>query len=112
MDSISLYRSSSKSIIQTSALLNKMIDDSRPTLITGDFNICLTKEPKNMVSKVLQKKGFIKLIDEATHILGGHIDHAYWRDPTGVSRRPEVELYCPYYSDHDCLLITFEEVCA
>ena len=85
-----------------------MIDDSKPTLITGDFNICLSNEPRNMITKLLLKKGFQKLIDEATHILGGHIDHAYWRDPTGVIKTPEVETYSPYYSDHDAILITLE----
>ena len=110
IDSISIYRSSKKSLIQTSAAINKMIDDSRPTLITGDFNICLANEPKNMITRILEKKGFTKLIDNATHILGGHIDHAYWRDPSGLIERPEVETYCPYYSDHDALLITLISV--
>ena len=110
IDSISIYRSSTKSLIQASAAINKMIDDSRPTLITGDLNICLANEPKNMITRILEKKGFLKLIDEATHIQGGHIDHAYWRDPSGLVGRPEVETYSPYYSDHDAILITFKEV--
>ena len=110
IDSISIYRSSSKSLIQSSAAIAKMIDNSRPTLVTGDLNICLTNEPKNMITKILIKNGFSKLIDEATHILGGHIDHAYWKDPTGLIMRPKVETYSPYYSDHDAILITFQQV--
>ena len=110
IDSISIYRSSHKSLIQASAAINQMIDDSRPTLITGDFNICLANEPRNMITRILEKKGFATLIDEATHIKGGHIDHAYWRDPSGLIGRPEVETYSPYYSDHDAILITFIKV--
>ena len=110
IDSISIYRSSSRSIIQSSATISKMIDRSRPTLITGDLNICLANEPNNMVTRILMKDGFSKLIDEATHILGGHIDHAYWKDPTGLIKKPEVETYSPYYSDHDAILITFKQV--
>ena len=110
IDSISIYRSSSKSLIQSSAAITKMIDESKPTLITGDLNICLANEPNNMITKILMKNGFLKLIDEATHILGGHIDHAYWKDPTGLIKKPEVETYSPYYSDHDAILITFNQV--
>ena len=42
-------------------------------------------------------------------LLGGHIDHAYWRDPTHLMRDPTLELYCPYYSDHDAILITIHK---
>ena len=39
-------------------------------------------------------------------ILGGHIDHTYWRDPNQLMEDPTLELYSPYYSDHDAILIT------
>ena len=84
----------------------KMIDPSRPTLITGDFNVCLLKHPKNIITKTLANLGYKQLMQEATHVLGGHIDHAYWRDPTGEMGEPVIEMYSPYYSDHDALLIS------
>ena len=88
--------------------LVKMIDHSRPTLITGDFNVCLLRHPKNIITKSLEKLGYRQLIKEATHVLGGHIDHVYWRDPTDEMEDPWIEMYTPYYSDHDALLISIE----
>ena len=125
LDSISLYRSNSKSLTETSESIAKMIDLSKATLITGDFNVCLMKNPTNIITTSLQKLGFKQLICEATHnlgnffiyyvrilfvkyLLGGHIDHAYWRDPSNLMMDPILELYSPYYSDHDSILITID----
>ena len=70
LDSISLYRSNSKSLTETSATIMKMIDLSKATLITGDLNICLIKNPSNIITTTLEGLGFKQLIDKATHILG------------------------------------------
>ena len=54
-------------------------------------------------------QGFQQLVKEATHIRGGHINHAYFRDTSSRSfEAPVVERYSPYYSDHDaiCLVLT------
>ena len=80
------------------------------TLITGDFNLCLKKNPRNFVTKRLQDTGFIQLVTEATHIEGGWIDHAYWMDSARKWKTPTLERYSPYYSDHDVLLITLEKL--
>ena len=45
------------------------------------------------------------MIKEVTHIRGGHIDHVYWKDEHSVWKDLNLELYCPYYSDHDASLI-------
>ena len=99
-----------------------MIDLSKATLITGDFNVCVLQNPSNIITTSLKRLGFKQLVEEATHILGsisfstyhkfpylflgGHIDHAYWRDPINLMKDPTLELYSPYYSDHDAILIT------
>ena len=75
IDSISVYRSSNHSIPDTSETLKQVIEVGRPTLITGDFNICSAKNPTNGITESLTKIGFRKMIDRATHIQGGHIDH-------------------------------------
>ena len=106
IDVISLYRSNGKSHRETLNSLMRIIDPARPTLITGDFNVCLLKHPKNIITKTLSKFGYKQLMKVATHVLGGHIDHAYWRDPTGEIEEPLIEMYSPYYSDHDALLIS------
>ena len=86
--------------------MKSTIKAERPTLITGDFNLCYAKNPSNSITRELQRIGFEQLVTTATHIRGGHIDHAYWRDPDSLWRRPELEIYSPYYSDHDALMIT------
>ena len=81
----------------------------KATLITGDFNLCLKKNPRNFITKRLQEMGFFQLVTEATHIKGGWIDHAYWMDPNKKWKNPVMEYYCPYYSDHDMLLISLNK---
>ena len=103
-----IYRSSDSKVEDLIDHLIDLIEVNQTTLITGDLNICKVKEPKNKVTTLLTRMGFKELIDEATHIQGGHIDHTYWIDPDGRWQSPSVERYSPYYSDHDGLLITLK----
>ena len=109
IESISIYRSSSMSLKDTSNALKKMININKPTLITGDMNTCFKQNRNNSITKTLEEVGFIQLVQEATQIEGGHIDHVYWLDRTGKWKTPDVERYSPYYSDHDALLVTLKE---
>ena len=94
-----------------------MIDDSddQAILVSGDFNICTMDNPNNPVTRALKDIGFHLLVDVATHIQGGHIDHLYWRgDLAGVWRKPsletsQIERYSPYYTDHDAWLVTLQQ---
>ena len=86
--------------------LNSLIDVDKPTLITGDFNVCTLKDQDNGITSNLKKWRFSLMTHEATHIQGGHIDHVYWRDTTKQWMKPKVERYSPYWSDHDALLVT------
>ena len=65
------------------------------TLITGDLNLCMKKNPRNFVMKRYKDIGFIQLVLEATHIEGGWIDHAYWMDSAKRWKTPELERYSP-----------------
>ena len=87
--------------------LTKIIEDGRPTLITGDINACFIENFNNRLIQGLLSLGFNQLVHEGTHIQGRHIDHAYLLDPTG-KLNSVVERYSPYYSDHDgiCILVT------
>ena len=109
IDSISVYRSNSHSIKEVCEVFNYLIDVQKPTLISGDFNICSKKNPKNVVTASLIEKGFKMLIERPTHIEGGHIDHVYWLDRIGRFEIPIVEYYSPYWTDHDALLVTIIE---
>ena len=83
-----------------------MMTEGKPLLITGDFNICFQTISNNRMSRGLYKNGFRQLVTEATHLRGGHIDHAFWKDENDVWKNPELKRYSPYYSDHDASCIT------
>ena len=108
MDSIHVYRSSDGSIPDTLAALQQMISADRPTLISGDFNLCYRTNATNTLTSQLLMDGFEQLVTEATQIMGGLIDHLYWRDSSSEARFewPTVERKSPYYSDHDTLMVT------
>ena len=76
------------------------------TLITGDMNLCLKKQPRNEMTKRLLDKGFSQLVTNATYI---QRDHVYWLDMTKKWKKPVVERYSVLYSDHDILLITLNK---
>ena len=103
-----IYRSSDSRVEGLIDHLLDLVEVDKPTLITGDLNICNMKEPQNRLTMLLTRMGFKLLVNEATHIQGGHIDHAYWIDPAGGWQTPSIERYSPYYSDHDGLLITLK----
>ena len=86
-----------------------MIDQDKPTLVSGDFNVCLRKNPSNEITKRLIEQGFEQLVTTATHVEGGLIDHVYWLDKGNTWEPPTLEQYCPYYSDHDALLVTLRK---
>ena len=104
--SLNVYRSAGYCLANTFAKIEGMIDNRKPALITGDFNVCLQKNPRNELMRKMEEIGFSQLVDRATHVEGGHIDHVYWRDELGDWTDPLLEMYSPYYSDHDGLLVT------
>ena len=107
IDIINVYRSSKGNSAELLTRLIDMITARKPTLITGDFNICFMNHSGNRMSKGLSKgERFQQLMREPTHILGGHIDHIYWRFDDHLWMDPVVERYSPYYSDHDASCIT------
>ena len=106
LDSLNVYRSAGTPLEDTLSKIKAIIVPHKATLITGDFNVCLNKNPNNDLTKKMKEIGFEQLVDRATHVEGGHIDHVYWRDLPGVWMDPNLEIYSPYYSDHDGLLIT------
>ena len=103
------YRSSSYSILEVRDALTSIVDVGKPTLITGDFNLCSKKNENNAIMVSLIQRGFQKIIDRPTHIQGGHIDHVYWLDKNARFNLPTVEFYSPYWTDHDALLMTITE---
>ena len=95
-------------MVETSQCLEFLVDCAKPTLVTGDFNVCFNLNRNNSITNNLEKLGFKQLIRKATQIMGGLIDHAYWIDKPQIWDSPVIDSYSPYYSDHDILLITLK----
>ena len=107
LDVITVYRSSRGSIVVLKNELKQLVENKeKAILITGDFNICYKSNRNNEISKELEDNGFQQLMQDATHIQGGHIDHVYWRTGNKMWTTPIIERHSPYYSDHDASLVT------
>ena len=85
-----------------------MISRNDAVLIVGDFNICNNKKKNNAIRTTLLDKRFKLLVEESTQIMGGFIDHAYWKGDEELWETPCLERYSPYYSDHDALCISLK----
>ena len=106
---INVYRSSKGNSVELLEKIVEMLTPNMSTLITGDFNICYSRNPRNRMSKGIENNGFKQLVKEPTHILGGHIDHVYWKTSDKNWDDPIIERYSAYYSDHDALCITLQK---
>ena len=71
--------------------------------------MCFIDNRGSRTTKFLLENGFKQLVNEATHIDGGHIDHAYFK--TECSIKASMHIYSPYYTskDHDALCIAMDE---
>ena len=108
LDVLCLYRSQIGSSSKVLEDIQRLLNDSRRTLVVGDFNICYDENFRNPLIQGLLAAGFQQLVHEPTHLGGRKIDHAYIRDPT-KRLKLFVDRYSPYYSDHDAISITLIE---
>jgi exonuclease III len=106
IDSIHVYRSAKGSQLDVQESLKELLEPGKVTVITGDFNVCLDREPRNLITAFLLEQGFQQLVTSPTHVAGGRIDHVYIRDPGSQLANSHLTTYSPYYSDHDALCIT------
>ena len=103
--SINIYRSADGNTADILENLRALENKEKANIITGDLNICALKERKGPVITVLTEQGYKLLTKESTHIKGRQIDHAYTKNATA-----SLDLYTPYYSDHDALCVTIDKV--
>ena len=68
LDIIGVYSSPNGDPGKLVEKLKLLIDITKPTVVLGDFNICLLKNKKNPVTQFLENVGFNQLVKEATHI--------------------------------------------
>ena len=105
---LSVYRSNNGNVGLLIESLLSLVKDEKSVLILGDFNICNEKKPNNIVKITMTKNRFKLLTQDSTHICGGHIDHAYWKDAHDEWKEPFLYRHGAYYSDHDALCVTLE----
>ena len=109
LDLIVVYRAPNGNDTVLRDHLRSLIDLNRFTLVCGDFNMCYIDNRKSRTTTFLLDNGFQQLVQDATHIDGGHIDHAYVRSQDNV--QVSTDIYSPYYTakDHDAVLITIND---
>ena len=106
VDVIGVYRSqdgNTKCLIEK---LGAIIDETKTTVIGGDINICVLSSPNNSITKQMRNKGFTQLVNKATHIEGGLIDHVYLKTNMDCQYSWRIEDFPKYYSDHDSIGLT------
>lgn len=107
MDVINIYRSPNQEYQGRFQDFVKVLTKSitrHATLICGDFNVDLRKNPNNLLSQTLRKEGFTQIVKEPTNIHGSTIDHVYVRGKNCAS----YFLHYPYYTDHEAVCVTLE----
>ena len=107
IDVINVYRSQGADNKEMIEDLKSIIDTKKTSIIAGDFNLCFSSHRANSVTKFLEEQGFTQHISNATHLMGGHIDHVYSNHDPNIYD-VNVLMYSPYYTcqDHDALFIT------
>ena len=103
-DIIAVYRSEDGSLDGLVSRLLEILDLSKSSVVVGDINICNRKRPNNILKTSLEELGFTESIRQATHVDGGHLDHAYILN-VGNFEETSIHLVPKYYSDHDALCI-------
>ena len=111
IDIVSVYRSSGGDTKELVDLLKQIIDMDKTTIVAGDFNLCFIDQSSNCVSKFLEDHGFSQHVTEASHLMGGHIDHVYSNHDPKVFD-VNTMMFSPYYTckDHDAVFITVRRV--
>ena len=107
---ITIYRSNDGSLGKLIRKLQVLIDTSKSTLILGDMNICNKKMATNELRKFLEDKKFKQVINKATHIEGGHLNHVYIMNIGNFAETPDIEIIPKYFSDHDSICIAWKKL--
>ena len=108
-DYVSVYRSSDSNRFNQKVFCSRLmevVDKTKKTIITGDFNTTThTKEKENVITDTLSNSGFRQMVQNPTHIGGGLIDHCYVSESIVIDcltlRQKPV-----YYSDHDLVRLS------
>ena len=70
IDVIAVYRTSQGSQERLVEAVRSSTNQTKPTLVVGDFNLCAVADNNSIVSKTLRQLGFSQIVTRATHIKG------------------------------------------
>ena len=110
LDIVTVYRSTDGDLGRLVNKLEDIINISKSTLVIGDMNVCNKKMPTNELRKFLEDKDFKQVINKATHIEGGHLNHVYIKNMGNYVETPDIVIIPKYYSDHDAICISWKKV--
>ena len=107
VDVFNIYRSQGADDMELVNDLRQIINPEKTAIVCGDFNLCFKKRKNNKVIEALTEMGFQQLIEEASHLQGGHLDHIYSNHDQNEFN-VELLMYSPYYTslDHDAFCFT------
>ena len=93
---------------QVAKFTNQFISDvtgyiDGTVVVCGDLNLDLIDDGNNIFTKTLSNLGFEYLPTGPTHILGGQIDHVYFRCQDETISVELNKLFSTYWSDHDAV---------
>ncbi len=106
IQSVAVYRSAGTSLVDVTNAILSHLDHEKVNVILGDVNVCVKKEPNNVLTDSLLGIGFKQMSNKPTHTQGGIIDHTYVRDAQGLFGTPILYRFSPYYSDHHSLCLS------
>ena len=109
IDVICVYRSADGNKEEVIANLLEILTENKVTYICGDFNCCLYREPNNVISATLANFNLSQIVKKPTHKSGSLLDHGYLRLGKPFNEKFSIDNYCPYYSDHDGILLTLNK---
>ena len=101
LDVIHIYRSQQQQLREIVEKVREWKREDKVVAVCGDLNVCLKMKPENAFSQGMEGLGLSKVGKEATHVMGGQIDHLYVSEEALV--RTSLERISPFFTDHDAL---------
>ena len=100
-DLINVYRSQECSVFKDK--IEYVVDPLRPTILTGDTNIDISKDSGKLFVEFMKHLGLTQLVKNPTHDQGGLLDHVYVTQD--LIERVSVSQTGVYFSDHQLITI-------
>ena len=104
-DIVNVYRSQDCKVFEDK--IKYVVDPMRPTILTGDTNIDISKDSGKHFVEFMNDLGFTQLVKYPTHDQGGLLDHVYVTKE--LLERVSVTQTGIYFSDHQLITIRLND---